>query len=295
VQDFNPMSPLRSPQRSRHTTSFRWEAGVKTAAVLAFLATVAGVAAPAGPTGAASTSPRQATIRVVRTIAKEPGGFTQGLEVRSGVLYEGVGVYGQSELRTVDLKTGKVTKRTRLDPKFFAEGITLVPGKSGVADVVQLTWQEKTAVVWDSKTLREIRRFTYEQEGWGLCFSAATKQLIHSDGSSTLFVRDPKTFAERKRIQVRMPDGSFPDELNELECERNSVFANVWQKNTILEIEQKSGVVRRVIDASSIVPPDRTSPDDVLNGIAALGKGHYLLTGKRWLNYYEVTFVDSTN
>lgn len=238
--------------------------------------------------------PRQATIRIVRTIPKEPGGFTQGLEFRNGVLYEGVGSYGQSEIRAVDRKTGKVTKRARLDPKFFAEGITLVPAKSGNSNVVQLTWQEKTAVVWDAKTFREIRRFTYDQEGWGLCFSSATKQLIHSDGSSTLFVHDPNTFAERKRIQVRMPDGTSPTELNELECEKNSVFANVWQKNTILEIDQKSGSVRRVIDASSIVPTVRTSPDDVLNGIAALGKGRYLLTGKRWLNYYEVTFVDVT-
>jgi glutaminyl-peptide cyclotransferase len=243
----------------------------------------------------AASAPRQGGVKVIRSIPKEPGGFTQGLEYRNGVLYEGVGLYGQSELRTVDLKTGTVTKRSKLDPRFFAEGITVIPGKAGKDTVVQLTWQEKTAVVWDAKTLREIRRFTYEQEGWGLCFSSATKQLIHSDGSSALFVRDPNTFAERKRIQVRMPDGSMPNELNELECEKKSVFANVWQKNTILEIDQKTGSVVRVIDASAIVPTGLSSPDDVLNGIAALGKGRYLVTGKRWPNYFEVSFVDKQN
>jgi glutaminyl-peptide cyclotransferase len=259
---------------------------------------IAAIATVALPDQTVATSTlRQGELKVIRTIPKEAGGFTQGLEYRNGILYEGVGMYGQSELRTVDLKTGTVINRSKLESKFFAEGLTLVPGqgKAGKDTVVQLTWQEKTAVVWDAKTLREIRRFTYKQEGWGLCFSATTKQLIHSDGSSTLFVRDPNSFAERKRIQVRMPDGTMPNELNELECEKKSVFANVWQKNTILEIEQKSGSVVRVIDASSIVPPGLTSPDDVLNGIAALGNGRYLLTGKRWPNYFEVSFVDKQN
>ena len=52
--------------------------------------------------------------------------------------------------------------------------------------------------------------------------------------------------------------------------------------------------VSRIIDATAIVPIGSRSPDDVLNGIAKLGKGRYLLTGKRWTSYYEVTFVDSS-
>jgi glutaminyl-peptide cyclotransferase len=281
----------------RSIPSNRSAAGVATVATVALagILAVLAFAVSLPNTAVAASTLRQGELKVIRVIPKEPGGFTQGLEYRNGVLYESVGLYSQSEVRTVDLKTGTVSKRSKLDPKFFAEGLTLIPGKAGKDTVVQLTWQEKTAVAWDAKTLREIRRFTYEQEGWGLCFSSATKQLIHSDGSSTLFVRDPNTFAVRKRIQVRMPDGSMPNELNELECEKNSVFANVWQKNTILEIDQNTGSVVRVIDASAIVPPGLRSPDDVLNGIAALGKGHYLVTGKRWPNYFEVRFVDKQN
>jgi glutaminyl-peptide cyclotransferase len=242
-----------------------------------------------------------ASVKVIREIPKEAAGFTQGIEVRNGVLYESVGLYGQSEIRTVSLKTGRVTKRAKLETKFFAEGMTLIPegigkaGKGSGGGVVQLTWQEKTAILRNAKTLEKIATYNYEEEGWGICFSQTRKLLVHSDGSNTLYLRDPKTFDRRSSLSVEMPDGSKPRELNELECEKNSVFANVWQQNHILEIDQTSGKVLRKIDASSIVPPNLSSPDDVLNGIAALGKGRYLLTGKRWPSYFEVTFVPASS
>lgn len=243
-----------------------------------------------------TAAPTRAVVKVHRTIPKEPGGYTQGLEVRNGVVYESVGQYGESEIRTVEIKTGNVTKRLPLDAKFFAEGMTIIPGKdrSGKSDrIVQLTWKEQTAIIRDAKTLREVGRLSYRQEGWGICYSSTLRALVHSDGSSTLFVRDPKTFAERSRVEVRMPDGSRPTQLNELECQSETVLANVWQQSNILEIDLGSGTVRRSIDASTLTPPDVSLADDVLNGIAALGNGRFLVTGKRWPNYFEVSFVNS--
>ena len=242
----------------------------------------------------AATNPlRKASVKLHRKIPKEPGGFTQGLEVRRGVLYESVGLYGSSEIRSVELKTGRVLTRKPLGPKFFAEGMTIVPGKSAAADrIIQLTWKEQTAIVRDLATLDEIDRLPYTQEGWGLCYSPTRKVLIHSDGSSMLTLRDPKTFRERGRLQVRMPDGSRPTELNELECHRDAIYVNVWRQSNILELDAATGIVRRTIDLSSLVPDTLASPDDVLNGIAALGNGRFLVTGKRWPSYFEVSFHD---
>jgi glutamine cyclotransferase len=229
-----------------------------------------------------------ATVKVTRTIAKEPGTFTQGLEVNNGVLYESTGLYGESQMRTVDLVTGKVLQRVPLDASLFAEGATVLPDGT----LVQLTWREKVAIVRDLKTLAETKRLPYEEEGWGVCYSAAAKAVVQTDGSNQLLIRDTKTFALQKSIPVTDSRGTPTTSLNELECVGTSVFANVWTQNRILEINVNTGVVVREIDASALTKqiPNR-GPDDVLNGIAALGDDRYLITGKRFPAYYEVTFV----
>jgi glutaminyl-peptide cyclotransferase len=237
------------------------------------------------------TATKLATVRVHRTIPKEPGGFTEGLEVRNGMLYESVGLRGQSEMRIVDLATGVVKRRSALDKKYFAEGASFLAN----GEIVQLTWQEGIALRRDPKTLAEKGTYTYQGEGWGLCNSSARKALVHSDGSTVLRLRDPKTFRETGSIKVHRIDGSPVIGINELECDGASVFANIWTTTEIIEIDARTGLVKRSIDAASLVPPQVSSPEDVLNGIAALGKGRYLITGKRWPSYFEVSFVDQPN
>jgi glutaminyl-peptide cyclotransferase len=233
------------------------------------------------------TSVALSGLTVLRTIPKDPSGFTQGLEVNDGKLYESVGLYGQSEMRTVDLTTGTVVTRTKLDAAYFAEGTTFLPD----GNLVQLTWREKTAIVRNPDTLAEIKRFSYQEEGWGICYSKQLNKLVHSDGSSQLHLRDPNTFANTKTIAVTDPRNRPTDRLNELDCSGTTVLANVWTENRILEIDLASGRVMREIDASSIANqiPNRNA-DQVLNGIAALGNGRYLLTGKQWPTYFEVQF-----
>lgn len=259
---------------------------------LPWIALVSGVlaAGPKAPTAEASDrGPATATVKVIRTIPKSPDAFTEGLEVRDGVLYESVGLEGRSEIRTVDLRTGFVTKRAALDAAFFGEGVTVAPS----GKLVQLTWKNNVALVRDRKTLKEISRFAVAGEGWGLCFSNRRKAFVQSDGTSSLKLRSTASFKEIGALAVTIADGPAPSQINELECDGSSVFANVWMTNQILQISVDTGRVTRTIDASSLAPSKQRSADDVLNGIARLGKGRYLLTGKRWPSYFEVEFVDA--
>lgn len=54
-------------------------------------------------------------------------------------LYESCGQYGQSDVRHVRLKDGRVLARTPVDGKYFAEGLASVGDT-----LLQLTWQTNT-------------------------------------------------------------------------------------------------------------------------------------------------------
>ena len=50
--------------------------------------------------------------------------FTQGLTFdRNSTLYESVGLYGESDVRTVDLASGAALRRTANAPEVFGEGV----------------------------------------------------------------------------------------------------------------------------------------------------------------------------
>ena len=223
----------------------------------------------------------------MRTYPHDINTYTEGLEVRGDLVYESSGLYGTSQIRTSSLRTGTVVAQVDLPKTMFAEGMTLLPD----GRIIQLSWKEKTAFVRNTKTLAETGRLSYDEEGWGLCYSSTKKVLVHSDGTNKLRLRDPKTFTVKRTLDTKFPDGQMPTLLNELECVGNTVYVNVWTTKTILQIDLTSGLVIRSIDAMGIGPTTLRSPDDVLNGIAILPNGHFLLTGKRWPLSYEVRFV----
>jgi glutaminyl-peptide cyclotransferase len=230
----------------------------------------------------------KSTVRVVRTFPHDQTAFTEGLEMKGGLIYESSGLYGSSRLQVTQLGTGKLLRSAILDPKYFAEGLTLLPDNK----ILQLTWREKVAIVRDLKTLVESKRFSYAEEGWGVCYSAKLKLVVHSDGTNTIRLRSATDFSIKKTVVARFPDGRIPTMLNELECVGNSVYVNVWQTKQILQIDLLTGIVIRSIDASNLGPEKVNSADDVLNGIAYLPSGRLLLTGKRWPLIYEVALVD---
>eukprot|EP00958_Prasinococcus_capsulatus_P013552 scaffold1399_cov410-Prasinococcus_capsulatus_cf.AAC.31 len=209
----------------------------------------------------------------------------------------------------------------------FGEGLTLWGD-----NLIQLLWQTNEALIYERKSLglpddvvMEKRRVTYTpmKDGWGLTNSST--ELVGSDSSPYLYFMDPETQKENRRVRVR--DGAQDIHLlNELEYIDGLVWANIWYKECIAQIDPKSGKVRTVFcklvygRLSSVSgAPDRpcTSPRkrqvvgwlllhglledarasapnrkrvDVLNGIAydPLTK-RIFVTGKRWPKIYEIS------
>ncbi len=236
-----------------------------------------GVAAP--PAG----RPERLTVEVRRTLPHDPTSFTQGLVIAGGELYESRGQYGESSLRRLDRATGRVLAERPLAPDLFGEGLAAVGDR-----LVQLTWREGVAIVWDSATLTETGRFAYPEEGWGLCGDG--RRLYHSDGSARLTVRDPRTFAARGRIEVTL-EGRPVTRLNELECAEGWIYANLLGADAIVRISPQDGRVTAVIDASGLLTASERAAADVLNGIAYDPEAKvFLLTGKNWPKMFEVVF-----
>ncbi len=223
---------------------------------------------------------------VIATYPHDSTAYTQGLEFVDGLLLESTGVVGRSSIRLVDPLTGDVEQVTPID-SIFGEGATVVDD-----EVWQLTWQDGTLIVHDLDDLSEIRRQSYDGEGWGLC--DAGDRLIMTDGSSELIFRDRETFEVEERVTVSL-NGEPIDSLNELECVDGLVWSNIYQSETVLQIDPQSGDVIGSADLSALVPDELVGNNDlVLNGIAYNPEsGRFWLTGKEWPVMYELEFVEA--
>jgi glutaminyl-peptide cyclotransferase len=224
---------------------------------------------------------------VLAVYPHDPEAFTQGLLLYDGSLYESTGLYGRSTLREVDLKTGDIRRQLQLPDEFFGEGLERVDNR-----LIQLTWREETAFVYELDTFKLIETLSYETEGWGLCYDG--ESLFMSDGSDTLFRRDPISFAVTSTIPVTLDDEPIIH-INELECAENVVYANIWLTDAIVRIDKASGQVTGYIDASDLLTAEERAAlgaDAVLNGIAYdPDNDTFLITGKLWPWLFEVRFV----
>jgi glutaminyl-peptide cyclotransferase len=223
-------------------------------------------------------------LKVVHVYPHDARAFTQGLLFLDGKLYESTGLNGRSSMRRVEMASGQVELESRLPAEFFGEGLARVGQR-----LIQLTWKNHKALVWDLSTLDKESEFSYDGEGWGLCFDG--NQLVMSDGSDKLALRNPRSFAKEGEVRVRLAGRPLAN-LNELECTSQGIYANVWQNNHIARIDAKSGEVTAWIDASGLLDPTEAAGADVLNGIAEMSStGHLLVTGKLWPHLYEVEVV----
>ncbi|MDQ3764209.1 MAG: glutaminyl-peptide cyclotransferase [Actinomycetota bacterium] len=232
----------------------------------------------------------QLRVQVLATLAHDPTMYTQGLEIRDGVLYESSGLVGQSRVRATALSsTGMLRGMLReatLPAPLFGEGLTVTGDR-----LWQLTWTNGMAIERDPATLAERRRVTYQGEGWGLCHDG--QRLVMSNGSDRLTFRDPLTFAPLGQVEIRL-DGEPVRQLNELECAGGVVWANVFQTERILRINPSTGAVTGVVDASGLLSTWPQSTGAVLNGIAAIpGTDEFLITGKHWPSLFRVRFIPS--
>jgi glutamine cyclotransferase len=196
------------------------------------------------------------------------------------VLFESTGQYGRSQVRRVDLASGKVLASRALPADRFGEGLALLKGR-----LFQLTWQSGVAYTYDAATLAPLDSFRYAGEGWGLATDGTS--LIMSDGSDSLRVLSPLTFEVQRVVHVRY-QGAPLYKLNELEFADGDVLANVYESNWILRIDPATGDVREVLDFADLYP-DRTASAEVMNGIALSPDGkRLLLTGKFWPVLFQV-------
>jgi glutamine cyclotransferase len=258
-----------------------------------------------------SETPESYTYRVVKTHPHDPNAFTQGLVFENGFLYEGTGIYGKSTLRRVDLDTGQILQIYKLPDKYFGEGMTIFKDK-----IYQLTYKSKIGFVYDKSSFKLLQRFNYptlrpgsgQAEGWGITHDG--KNLIMSDGSSTLYLWDPETLQRTGSIKVH--DNGVPvSGLNELEYIKGQLFANVWPTERIAIISPQTGQVTGWIYMQGLLSQqarlprvsnerkdsyggwyggqELNKPVDVLNGIAYDATGDRLfITGKFWPKLFEI-------
>jgi glutaminyl-peptide cyclotransferase len=215
------------------------------------------------------------------TLPHDVTSFTQGLVVHEGQLYESTGQEGASWVGVLDIATGKPVRQTRLEQKYFGEGITILNGK-----IYQLTWKNRTGFIYKLSNLEKLGTFTYQTEGWGITTDG--QQLIMSDGTNKLYFLDTVDFSVKRTLEVKEGNRQV-NNLNELEWINGSIYANIWQTTRIAKIDPATGFVDGYMDLSLIADQalSRNPSADVLNGIAwHSGTKSMLVTGKYWPNIF---------
>jgi glutamine cyclotransferase len=231
-----------------------------------------------------SVDPEELVPEILGQYAHDPEAYTQGLLWWDGFLYESTGRYGESSLRKVEFPTGRVIQRRNLPADLFGEGLERVEDQ-----LLQLTWHENVVLVYRLSTFEEVKRIKYRGEGWGLC--RLGEQLFMSNGSDMLTIRDSDTFLAIGELRVTLK-GRAVGRLNELECAKGSIWANVWETDTIVRIDPDGGQVTATVDASSLAPVKSRDGEAVLNGVAYRPESDtFLITGKLWPKIFEVRFV----
>lgn len=228
---------------------------------------------------------KQYKLEVVAEYPHDVEAYTQGLFFQDGQMYESTGLHGKSTFRKVDFTNGEVLQKIDFNEKYFIEGSVMFKDNLYV-----LTWETRTAFVYDAKTLEYKASWKYPREGWGITTDG--KQLIASDGSSMLYFMDENFKVERK-VVVKYEERPIRW-LNELEYINGRIWANVYTSDEIVIINPKDGSVEGLIDCRGLLPDSLQTPDtDVLNGIAydPSTKKIYL-TGKNWPKLYEVRLVE---
>lgn len=223
------------------------------------------------------------TFKVMAQFPHDPAAFTQGFVIHEGRLLESTGLYGGgSSLREIDMGTGRLMRAFYLPSDFFTEGLAVGDGR-----LVQLTWKQGIARVYDLNTWDPLPSFAYQGEGWGLTHDSS--RFIMSDGSHMLTFRDSGTFAVLGEVSVHDNQGPVK-QLNELEWIQGECWANQWLSDRIARIDVITGQVLSWIDLEGLFDwRSLKDGDAVANGIAYDAVSNRIfLTGKRWPWIFEV-------
>jgi len=236
--------------------------------------------------------PKLLKYTIVNTYPHDNHAYTEGLEFYNDFLYEGTGngegndtgERGISSLRKVDYKTGKVVNSVEYPEAIFGEGISILKGK-----IYQLTYKQNEAYVYDVATFKKEKTLPYYKtmEGWGMTNDGTN--LYMNDGSEKIHVLDPETFKQIDYINVYSGATKIPY-INELEWVDGKIYSNIYQKDAIIVIDPKTGVVESIINLADLKNKITKLADvDVLNGIAYNAKTKtFFVTGKNWDKMFEI-------
>lgn len=224
------------------------------------------------------------TVKIVREIPHDINSFTQGLLFHAEKIYESTGLTGQSTLRQIDSHTGIVEKILPV-PGVFAEGLARWNNL-----LIQLTWHDRIAFIYNISDFSKVAMFSYETQGWGL--TSDSRHLIMSDGSDRLYFRNPNSFEVERTIHVRYHERPL-NFINELEYVDGLIHANIWKQKFIFQIDPVDGIVVGHIDCEPLFQRlPSLDFENVLNGIAFDEKTRtFYLTGKKWPKIFQVVPV----
>jgi len=232
------------------------------------------------------SSVKNYTLKVEKSFNHDRNAYTQGLFFYDGSFYESTGQWGESSFRRVNLETGDVLSVTNFPDDIFIEGSCVLGGYLFI-----LTWKNHKCYMYNISNMAKVAEFRNPREGWGLTTDG--KNLIMSDGSSSIFYMNPASFTQLKSVKVMM-NGKEVNYLNELEYIDGKIWANVYTEDYIVIINPETGVVEGKVDCRGLLPQTlRTFKTDVLNGIAYNPKdGSVYLTGKYWPKLYRISLVE---
>ncbi|MCJ7509941.1 MAG: glutaminyl-peptide cyclotransferase [Dehalococcoidia bacterium] len=242
--------------------------------ILAALFFFAGLLAACGGGGGSPAAPTETPqlegeVELVGSMPHEGRAWTEGLLVSEGILWESTGLIGQSQVRGLDRQTGAVLWSAPNTEGVFGEGLVRAFGRTYL-----LTYTEGKAYLFERDGARPYTLFaTYEGEGWGL--TATDQHLVNSNGSATLYYRDPETFSIVREVPIQYV-GQPVQRLNELEFDGTYIWANQWRTPYIYRILERdpSKVVRYTL-------PAEVCPGGSPNGIAwDEDEGIFFLTGQ---------------
>ena len=155
--------------------------------------------------------------------------------------------------------------------------------------IYQLTWQSRIGFIYDVKDFKKIDSFQYgeSKEGWGLANDG--EKLFKSDGSENIWFLNPETLVEEGYTQTATNSSIF-NKTNELEYVDGKIYANVWQKESMMIIDATSGAIDGVVNFGGLKKKVKQHDKlDVLNGVAYHPERKtFFVTGKNWDKLFEV-------
>ena len=227
-----------------------------------------------------SNAPIELSFDIIKSYNHGTDIYTEGLELYKGNIYESGGEYKKSRLIKYKITDSSNRKEYTYSKDIFAEGITILN------DVVYgLSYREHKIFRFNPENLEliDVKNTPIDFEGWGLTNDG--ESLIMSDGTNNIYYLNPEDYSISKILQVYTNKGKQIF-VNELEFVDGLIYANVFTKAYIVVINANTGAVLYKIDFSNISAMHKNQ--GVINGIAKLENGNFLITGKHWDKMYEI-------